>query len=201
MGYSVFFVDVDVVLFRNPLELINPTERLVMRTQSDVPFISPNTTDETSVQFLHWEANKWINSGFYFVPSSPVSIAAFRHIVQRLASPEGAKADGDQPLFNAVLCEAPHGRLVPHARCLYTDPDSGAELEVRCWSQMHVAHGRSCIRKEGRNLFLYRYPTLQPVVPGQVALHNNWITGKRRKVRRQQQAGLWWVDEAGVCHL
>eukprot|EP00667_Euglena_gracilis_P004609 EG_transcript_4628 len=201
LGYSVFFIDVDVVLFRNPLDLVDSAERQVMRVQSDIPFVSPNTTDQTSVHFLHWEANKWINSGFYFAPASPVAIAAFRRIVARLASPEGVAADGDQPIFNAVLCGPPHGRLVPHARCLYTDPDSGDQLDVRCWSQMFVAHGRSCIKKDLHTLFQYQYPTLRPVVPGQAALHNNWITGQRRKVARQRRAGLWWVDAAGVCRL
>jgi hypothetical protein len=57
-------VDVDVVLFRDPLSLVPPSARGAMHVQSDIPFVSPNAPGETSVAYLDPEANKWINSGF-----------------------------------------------------------------------------------------------------------------------------------------
>lgn len=38
-----------------------------------------------------------------------------------------------------------------------------------------------------------------PVVPGLLSLHNNWIVGKAAKVARQKDAGLWWADPTGMC--
>lgn len=47
----------------------------------------------------------------------------------------------------------------------------------------------------------FHYRTLAPFVPGQASLHNNYIKGLGPKVRRQRTAGLWWVDEQGICQL
>jgi hypothetical protein len=220
LGYSVFFVDADVVLFRDPLSLVDVNDRNTLWAQSDVPFATTSPIASLSLKAVPEDANRWVNSGFYYAPASPVCLSAFAKIAEALAGPTGIAADGDQPILNTVLCEPPHGIRAQGGLCIYTDPDTDTRLGVRCWPQLLAANGRTCVRlphptlsanridrractvADTHTLFEYRYNGLTPLIPGQAALHNNWITGKAAKIRRQRVAGLWWVDEATeVCPL
>ena len=78
--------------------------------------------------------------------------------------------------------------------------DGRNHLDVRFWPHTRVANGVTCPNPP-RNLFDYYYESLMPIVPGLVALHNNYIFGMMAKIRRQQGAGLWFLDADGVCLL
>lgn len=49
----------------------------------------------------------------------------------------------------------------------------------------------------GNRYFYHHIPQKQGVIPALV--HNTWVTGHDRKVRRFKRYGLWFIDENGRC--
>ena len=56
-GYGVFFVDLDIILFKNPLETVTPDPQ-VMHIQSDV-----KSEWFTALRFVQVGNNSWISTG------------------------------------------------------------------------------------------------------------------------------------------
>ena len=202
-GYSVFFVDPDVVVFRNPLHLIDPAQAHIMHVQSDEKLLGePDRLPEQvpAGSGSHDRLNRAMNSGFYYAPSTKPAIEAFQKIAYLVTTEEGVKQDGDQPLFNRVLCEPPNGQRVSGDKCLVKFGDG--ELELRFWPQMVVANGWTSVGTEkGESLYNWTHHGLEPRVPGMVAIHNNYITGMDRKISRQMRAGLWFLSRDGMCQI
>eukprot|EP00670_Eutreptiella_braarudii_P024188 CAMPEP_0174372452 /NCGR_PEP_ID=MMETSP0811_2-20130205/103653_1 /TAXON_ID=73025 ORGANISM="Eutreptiella gymnastica-like, Strain CCMP1594" /NCGR_SAMPLE_ID=MMETSP0811_2 /ASSEMBLY_ACC=CAM_ASM_000667 /LENGTH=742 /DNA_ID=CAMNT_0015519887 /DNA_START=107 /DNA_END=2331 /DNA_ORIENTATION=+ len=190
LGYSVFFVDPDVVLFRNPLDLVDPEhpDIMLIQTDAEAPGQPNRTPEQVDCKSMSTDANQKVNSGFYWAPAIPPVIDAFKRIAHLVTTPEGVAKDGDQPIFNEVLCEGPHGRRVAHDKC-FVKFDSG-EVEMRFFPQFTVANGKTAVgTRKDETMYDHLHDGLKPRVPGMVAIHNNYIVGKENKIRRQVRAG------------
>ena len=122
-----------------------------------------------------------LNSGFYFVWPDTATVTAFVKIVKH-----GMVSDmSEQPSFYDTMCGIDGEYRQGKDRCvepgtnvtaifldrtLYPNGASGNH-----WGQSNVRE--SCKRQRCR------------------VLHNNWVAGRERKLKRQVAAGLWDYDE------
>ena len=145
-----------------------------------------------------------INSGYYFVPSSPVAIAALKHIVRHAANSTGS----EQPSFHMVLCGGDFSQWPTQAvglgwgydKCLYMDPRHG-NLTVQIIHPMKAAVGGTYIGGGKDTLWDFRYVNLEPPFAEMEALHNNYVRGLDKKMRRQMDAGLWFAKKDDACRF
>eukprot|EP00667_Euglena_gracilis_P005252 EG_transcript_5285 len=198
LGYSILYVDLDIVLFRNPFLEIPHTAVDPMMVQSDRPLMSKSPPELTSTKLRSKDAPTELCAGMFFLPASQLVTEAIRYLWQVCQDPRLNKGRPDQPLYNYVFCNSPRSWRDLHRNlCLFRVPALNRTLEVGFWPQMYAANGACGV--QGKFFFSYKYASLDPVVPGLLSLHNNWIVGKAAKVARQKDAGLWWADPTGMC--
>ncbi|BBN14553.1 beta-arabinofuranosyltransferase [Marchantia polymorpha subsp. ruderalis] len=169
LGYHVLFSDVDVYWFQDPSQELMAFGPGHMCAQTD-----------------QWNASeplnqpRRLNSGFYFVWSDNRTIAAFSNIVQHAANSEKS----EQPSFYDVLCGNGGIYTVGNDLCVqpifnvtvhFLDPakyPNGAFQ--RLWEKKNV---REVCEAQGCRV-----------------LHNNWVSGRKKKLERQFTTGLWDYD-------
>ncbi|KAK4538776.1 hypothetical protein CDCA_CDCA20G4801 [Cyanidium caldarium] len=179
-GYHVLWSDVDVVWFRDARRLLAGQQ-----TDPDIADLAgrrrpPSSTSTLYVQSnepaAHLPANgvRRANSGFYWVPSSTATVAAFERIVAQAARSPLT----EQPSFYDVLCGATGEHRLGDSHCL------DAVLHTRFLDREQYPHGAHWHRVLQR---LHDRGADDIVV-----LHNNWVSGLSAKIQRLQAAGLWF---------
>lgn len=169
LGYNVLLSDVDVYWFRNPLPPLHSFGPSILVAQSD----EYNETGPINLP-------RRLNSGFYYIQSSSTAIAAMEKVVKHASTSELS----EQPSFYDVLCGVGGVNRVGNDGCIETDTNLTVHFLDRnmfpngayqgFWQKKDV--GIACRRK------------------GCVILHNNWISGRERKLDRQVLSGLWAYD-------
>jgi len=195
LGYSVFFFDPDVVLFKNPLYEIMDLQS--MYVQSNAPYIEnpANTVRVLGVEIRSENQNGFfrINSGCYFVPATKPAISAFTDIEKHARSSESS----EQPSFYYVLCLPPLGSVHGTDTCEFNS--TVGALQVKFLDRSAYAHGAVFLTPENRNVWNLNYSHGASAFTSQVALHNNWIKGYAPKIQRQKAANLWFLLPDGSC--
>ncbi|XP_024009202.1 beta-arabinofuranosyltransferase RAY1 isoform X2 [Eutrema salsugineum] len=166
LGYNVLLSDVDVYWFRNPLPLLSSFGPSVLAAQSD----EYNTTAPIN-------RPRRLNSGFYFARSDEVTIAAMEKVVKH-ASTSGLS---EQPSFYDTLCGEGGIHRLGDDKCV--EPETN--LTVRFLDRDLFPNGaygdlwlKEDVRAECEKKHCY-------------VLHNNWISGRLKKLERQMMKGLW----------
>lgn len=121
-----------------------------------------------------------LNSGFYYAHSDSTTITALQKVVEHASTSNLS----EQPSFYDTLCGEGGSHRIGDNRCLepetnmtvhFLDRDlfpNGAYQNL--WEEINVTE--TCMRK------------------GCFILHNNWISGRRKKLERQVLSGLWEYD-------
>lgn len=121
-----------------------------------------------------------LNSGFYYAHSDFTTIAALEKVVKHAANSNLS----EQPSFYDTLCGEGGYNRIDDSRCLepqtnvtvqFLDRDlfpNGAYKDL--WQESNVKE--ACLMK------------------GCFIIHNNWISGRRKKLERQVPSGLWEYD-------
>ncbi|EGD73448.1 hypothetical protein PTSG_05152 [Salpingoeca rosetta] len=186
MGYDVTWTDTDIVWFEDPIPKLMAMESDFV-VQSNAPFPDERVAN----------GPLRINSGFYRVRSTPVTIAAMQQIVAHAAS----STMTEQPSFYIVLCGGKEGTTtVGDNKCHYRPPpdliphDQGnALLEVEFLDRRQYPNGNVGGYWNSDNIHV-RHPQI-------VILHNNWIKGLRAKIERLVLRGLWYYDrDREICN-
>ncbi|XP_076883101.1 beta-arabinofuranosyltransferase RAY1-like [Bidens hawaiensis] len=169
LGYNVLMSDVDVYWFKNPLPLLTTFGPAIFVAQSD----EYKLTGPINLP-------RRLNSGFYYAHSDTTTIAALKKVVKHASLSNLS----EQPSFYDTLCGL---------NGLYRlDDDTCREPETNL-----------IVRFLDRNLFpngAYRdiwdsgnvSSTCMDI--GCFVLHNNWISGRQKKLERQVLSGLWEYD-------
>ncbi|CAH2066602.1 unnamed protein product [Thlaspi arvense] len=169
LGYNVLLSDVDVYWFKNPLPLLQSFGPSVLAAQSDeynatVPLNRPRR----------------LNSGFYFARSDEQTIAAMEKVVKHAAT----SGLSEQPSFYDTLCGEGGVHRLGDDRCV--EPETN--LTVRFLDRDLFPNGaygdlwlKEDVRAECEKKHCY-------------VLHNNWISGRLKKLERQMMKGLWEYD-------
>ncbi|KAJ4823298.1 hypothetical protein Tsubulata_028573 [Turnera subulata] len=171
LGYNVLLSDVDVYWFHNPLPMLYSFGHAVLVAQSD----EYNITGPINLP-------RRLNSGFYFAHSDSSTIAAMEKVVKHAAT----SGLSEQPSFYDTLCGEGGSYRISNNRCLERETNltihfldrnlfpNGAYLDL--WQKKDVR--TACIKK------------------GCLILHNNWISGRLKKLERQVLSGLWEYDNS-----
>lgn len=121
-----------------------------------------------------------LNSGFYFARSDNSTVAAMEKVVKHAAN----SGMSEQPSFYDTLCGEGGSNRVGDDKCVepetnltvhFLDRDlfpNGAYLDL--WQRKNI---RAACEKKGC-----------------LILHNNWISGRQKKLERQVLSGLWNYD-------
>ncbi|KAF3339815.1 UDP-galactose:fucoside [Carex littledalei] len=160
LGYNVLLSDVDVYWFQNPLPYLSSFGPGVLMAQSD-------EFNETSPINLP----RRLNSGFYFARSDPITIAAIELVVKHASSSNLS----EQPSFYDVLCGDGGSNRVGHHRC----------VEPR--TNLTVVLLNRDLFPNGAYKGIWEKESIQSVCTdlGCFVLHNNWVSGRKRKRERQ----------------
>ncbi|XP_010471061.1 PREDICTED: beta-arabinofuranosyltransferase RAY1 isoform X1 [Camelina sativa] len=169
LGYNVLLSDVDVYWFRNPLPLLQSFGPSVLAAQSDeynrtVPINRPRR----------------LNSGFYFARSDAPTIAAMEKVVKHAAT----SGLSEQPSFYDTLCGEGGAYRLGDDRCL--EPETN--LTVQFLDRELFPNGAY------RDLWLKEDVRAECEKKHCFVLHNNWISGRLKKIERQMMRGLWEYD-------
>lgn len=169
LGYNVLLSDVDVYWFRNPLPMLSSFGPAVLAAQSDeynetVPINLPRR----------------LNSGFYFARADGHTIAAMRKVVKH-AETSGLS---EQPSFYDVLCGEGGSNRVGDNKCV--EPETN--LTVHFLDRNLFPNGAYLGFWEKKNV------KAACLSSGCLVLHNNWVSGRRKKLERQVTSGLWEYD-------
>uniref|UniRef100_A0A1J3GZ35 UDP-galactose:fucoside alpha-3-galactosyltransferase n=1 Tax=Noccaea caerulescens TaxID=107243 RepID=A0A1J3GZ35_NOCCA len=169
LGYNVLLSDVDVYWFKNPLPLLHSFGPSVLAAQSD----EYNTT-------VPINRPRRLNSGFYFARSDEPTIAAMEKVVKHAAT----SGLSEQPSFYDTLCGEGGIHRLGDDRCV--EPETN--LTVRFLDRDLFPNGaygdlwlKEDVRAECEKKHCY-------------VLHNNWISGRLKKLERQMMKGLWDYD-------
>ncbi|CAN4123314.1 unnamed protein product [Withania somnifera] len=169
LGYNVLMSDVDIYWFKNPLPLLSSFGPAVLVAQSD----EHKLTGPINLP-------RRLNSGFYYAHSDAMTIAALEKVVKHAANSNLS----EQPSFYDTLCGEGGYNRIDDTRCLepqtnltvqFLDRDlfpNGAYKDL--WQERNVKE--ACLTK------------------GCFIIHNNWISGRRKKIERQVPSGLWEYD-------
>lgn len=169
LGYNVLLSDVDVYWFRNPLSFLCSFGPAVLAAQSD----EYNQTGPINLP-------RRLNSGFYFARSNSPTILSMEKVVKHAAS----SGLSEQPSFYDTLCGEGGSQRVGDNKCVEQETNltvhfldrnlfpNGAYLGL--WQKNNVK--AACVKK------------------GCFVLHNNWISGRVKKLERQVSSGLWDYD-------
>lgn len=182
LGYDVFFSDVDVVLYSNPHKVFREygEDFLIM---SDVHMYNRSQ-----------ELNYNVNSGFYFVRARPRNFVALRAIVKY-----GKRSKrSEQKAFNHVLCGAfkddvagPGWRFASN-RCFYRIMGG---VSTRVLPAPDFPNGSDA------GLFELAPSVFVGIMPGMVAMHVNYVSGRDEKKSRIKAVGQWFFDADGCLPL
>ncbi|KAI7742638.1 hypothetical protein M8C21_029596 [Ambrosia artemisiifolia] len=172
LGYNVLMSDVDVYWFKNPLPLLTTFGPAVFVAQSDEYKITGPIN-----------LPRRLNSGFYYAQSDNTTIAALKKVVKHASLSNLS----EQPSFYDTLCgfngsyrldddtcQEPETNLTVHFLDRNLFPN-GAYLDL--WDSSNVSSRCMSI--------------------GCFVLHNNWISGRQKKLERQVSSGLWEHDTSG----
>ncbi|XP_059657849.1 beta-arabinofuranosyltransferase RAY1 [Cornus florida] len=169
LGYNVLLSDVDVYWFKNPLPLLYSYGSAVLVAQSD----EYNTTGPINLP-------RRLNSGFYYVHSDGSTITALEKVVMHAATSNLS----EQPSFYDTLCGEGGSNRVGANRCFEPETKLTVHFLDRnlfpngayqgLWEENDVKE--ACMKK------------------GCFILHNNWISGRKKKLERQVLSGLWAYD-------
>ncbi|KAH1053500.1 hypothetical protein AAZX31_08G272700 [Glycine max] len=169
LGYNVLLSDVDVYWFKNPVPLLHSLGPAVLAAQSD------EYQNQGPINLP-----RRLNSGFYYARSDSQTIAAIEKVV-RHAETSGLS---EQPSFYDTLCGNGGSNRVGDDKCVepetnltvhFLDRDlfaNGAYQDL--WREKNVKE--ACLKK------------------GSYIIHNNWISGRLKKLERQVLSGLWEYD-------
>ncbi|XP_020098503.1 beta-arabinofuranosyltransferase RAY1 [Ananas comosus] len=169
LGYNVLLSDVDVYWFNNPLPYLLSFGPGTLVAQSD----EYNETGPINIP-------RRLNSGFYFVRSGLATIAAMEMVVKH-ASTSGLS---EQPSFYDVLCGEGGVNRVGNDQCY----EPKTNLTVFFLDRNFFPNGAY--------MGFWEKPDVRSAClrAGCFILHNNWINGRKRKLERQIQSGLWDYD-------
>ncbi|GAB4839478.1 Beta-arabinofuranosyltransferase ray1 [Ancistrocladus abbreviatus] len=169
LGYNVLLSDVDIYWFRNPIPLLQSFGPAVLAAQSD----EFNATGPINLP-------RRLNSGFYFAHSDNSTIAAMEKVVMHALT----SGLSEQPSFYDTLCGENGSNRVGYNKCWEPETNLTVHFLNRdlfpngayqgLWGKRNVK--AACIKKDC------------------YILHNNWISGRMKKLVRQVSAGLWDYD-------
>lgn len=169
LGYNVLLSDVDVYWFMNPLPFLYTFGSGVLAAQSD----EYKKTGPINLP-------RRLNSGFYFARSDESTIAAMEKVVKHAA----ISGQSEQPSFYDTLCGEGGINRVGSKKCL--EPETNLTVHFL-----------------DRNLFpngayqgLWKKKNIKTACRKKACfvLHNNWISGRLKKLERQMFSGLWEYD-------
>ncbi|KAI5019517.1 hypothetical protein ZWY2020_044405 [Hordeum vulgare] len=169
MGYNVLLSDVDVYWFRNPVQFLYSLGPATFAAQSD----EHNETGPINMP-------RRLNSGFYYARSDSATITTMEMVVKHAAKSNSS----EQPSFYDVLCGKEGVNRLGDDRCL----EPSTNLTVVFLDRDMFPNGaykglweRHDLRSACRSL-------------GCFIIHNNWVNGRKKKLRRQMVSGLWDYD-------
>ncbi|KAK9277536.1 hypothetical protein L1049_007080 [Liquidambar formosana] len=171
LGYNVLLSDVDVYWFKNPLPFLYSFGPSVLAAQSD----EFNKTGPINIP-------RRLNSGFYFARSDGFTIAAMEKVVKHAATSNLS----EQPSFYDALCGEGGSNRVGDNRCF--EPETN--LTVHFLDRNLFPNGAYLGLWEEKNV------KAACVKRGCLILHNNWISGRRKKLERQVFSGLWEYESS-----
>uniref|UniRef100_A0ACD5T8L6 Uncharacterized protein n=1 Tax=Avena sativa TaxID=4498 RepID=A0ACD5T8L6_AVESA len=169
MGYNVLLSDVDVYWFRNPVQFLHSLGPATFAAQSD----EYNETGPTNLP-------RRLNSGFYYARSDRATITAMEMVVKQATKSNSS----EQPSFYDVLCGKEGVNRVGDDRCLEPSTNLTVVFLDRDLFPNGAYRGlwdRRDLRSACREL-------------GCFVIHNNWVNGRKKKLRRQVMSGLWDYD-------
>uniref|UniRef100_J3M8U0 Nucleotide-diphospho-sugar transferase domain-containing protein n=2 Tax=Oryza brachyantha TaxID=4533 RepID=J3M8U0_ORYBR len=169
LGYNVLLSDVDVYWFHNPVSFLHSLGPGTFAAQSD----EFNETGPINLP-------RRLNSGFYYARSDGATIAAMEMIVQHAAN----SGLSEQPSFYDILCGRDGANRAGADRCL----EPSTNLTVVFLSRDRFPNGAY------RGLWEKRHVQSACRELGCVIIHNNWVRGRRKKLQRQMESGLWDYD-------
>uniref|UniRef100_A0A803L0S4 Nucleotide-diphospho-sugar transferase domain-containing protein n=1 Tax=Chenopodium quinoa TaxID=63459 RepID=A0A803L0S4_CHEQI len=169
LGYNVILSDVDVYWFKNPIPLLQTFGPAVFVAQSDEYKVS-----------VPINLPRRLNSGFYFVRSDDPTIAAMEKVVMHAMTSDLS----EQPSFYDTLCGLDGANRVGDNRCW----EPRTNLTVQFLDRNLFPNGAYQGLWEERNV------RAACVKKGCYVLHNNWISGRTKKLKRQVHSGLWDYD-------
>ncbi|XP_062110408.1 beta-arabinofuranosyltransferase RAY1 isoform X1 [Humulus lupulus] len=169
LGYNVLLSDVDIYWFKNPLPFLYSYGPGVLMAQSD-------EYKETGPINLP----RRLNSGFYFAFSDGSTIAAMEKVVKHAAN----SGLSEQPSFYDTLCGENGSTRLGDNRCI--EPESN--LTVYFLDRNLFPNG-AC-----QGFWQTKNVTAACAKKGCFVLHNNWISGRQKKLERQVFSGLWEYD-------
>ncbi|KAJ0038550.1 hypothetical protein Pint_22901 [Pistacia integerrima] len=169
LGYNVLLSDVDVYWFRNPMPLLYSFGPSVLAAQSD----EYNTAGPINLP-------RRLNSGFYFARSDSSTIAAMEKVVKHAAT----SGLSEQPSFYDTLCGEGGSNRVGDNRCV--EPETN--LTIHFLDRNLFPNGAYL------DLWLKKNVKGACAKTGCLVLHNNWISGRLKKLERQVLSGLWDYD-------
>ncbi|VFQ87692.1 unnamed protein product [Cuscuta campestris] len=158
MGYNVLMSDVDIYWFKNPLPFLSSFGPAVLVAQSD----EYNLTGAINLPGR-------LNSGFYYAHSDNATIVAFQKVVIHAT----ASTLSEQPSFYDTLCGAGGSNRVGEDGCL----EPTTKLRVHFLDRDHFPNGG--LWEEVGNA------KEACEIKGCFVLHNNWVSGRRKKMERQ----------------
>ncbi|RLM92028.1 beta-arabinofuranosyltransferase RAY1 [Panicum miliaceum] len=169
LGYNVLLSDVDVYWFDNPMPFLYSLGPATFGAQSD----EYNETGPINLP-------RRLNSGFYFARSDNATITAMQMIVKH-ASDSGLS---EQPSFYDVMCGKNGTNRISDDKCL--EPNTN----------LTVVFLNRDLFPNGAYKGLWEKHDVQSTCKklGCFIIHNNWINGRKKKLRRQMPTGLWDYD-------
>uniref|UniRef100_A0ACD5TEW3 Uncharacterized protein n=1 Tax=Avena sativa TaxID=4498 RepID=A0ACD5TEW3_AVESA len=169
MGYNVLLSDVDVYWFHNPVQFLHSLGPSTFAAQSD----EYNETGPTNLP-------RRLNSGFYYARSDRATITAMEMVVKHATKSNSS----EQPSFYDVLCGKEGANRLGDDRCL----EPSTNLTVVFLDRDLFPNGAY------RRLWDRRDVRSACGELGCFVIHNNWVNGRKKKLRRQMVSGLWDYD-------
>lgn len=121
-----------------------------------------------------------LNSGFYFARSDDTTIAGMEKVVKHAASSNLS----EQPSFYDSLCGEGGSYRLGDNRCL--EPETNLTVHFLDRNLFpNGAYQNLWEKKKWKSVCLKKDCFI---------LHNNWISGRRKKLQRQVLSGLWGYD-------
>ncbi|KAI3730877.1 hypothetical protein L1987_62056 [Smallanthus sonchifolius] len=169
LGYNVLMSDVDVYWFKNPLPLLTTFGPAVFVAQSDEYKITGPIN-----------LPRRLNSGFYYAHSDNTTIAALKKVVKHASLSNLS----EQPSFYDTLCGLNGSFRLDNDTC--QEPETN--LTVHFLDRNLFPNGAY------RDLWDSSNVSSTCMDIGCFVLHNNWISGRQKKLERQVSSGLWEYD-------
>ncbi|TYI36750.1 beta-arabinofuranosyltransferase RAY1 [Gossypium hirsutum] len=169
LGYNVLLSDVDIYWFKNPLPLLSTFGPATLAAQSD----EYNQTRPINLP-------RRLNSGFYYAHSDAPTISAMGKVVRHAAT----SGLTEQPSFYDTLCGEGGSTRKGDNRCV----EPGTNLTVHFLDRNLFPNGAYLGLWERKNV------KSACKKQGCLVLHNNWISGRVKKLERQVISGLWDYD-------